>query len=88
MITQDDLDLEMTEAPPEPEPAEAELSKSQDKAIEALRDGRTLTVAGYQKITRVSKRTATRHLNELVEKGWLVREGRGSRVTYRLAPGR
>jgi Fic family protein len=38
----------------------------------------------YQSITRVSKATATRHLQDLVEKGILVSENKGRSTNYQV----
>jgi transcriptional regulator with GAF, ATPase, and Fis domain len=87
-VTVQDLVLDGA-APLAPPPAAlAELSRRQEAAVEAARDGRVLTAASYRELARVSKRTAIRDLNDLVERGWLARDGRGSAVVYRLAPGK
>jgi transcriptional regulator with GAF, ATPase, and Fis domain len=88
-ITAEDLVVEDAATRLAPPPSSlVELSRRQEAAIEAARDGRVLTAASYRELARVSKRTAIRDLNELVDRSYLLREGRGSAVTYRLAPGK
>ena len=88
-VTAQDLVVETGPSALAPPPSSlAELSRRQEAAVEAARDGRVLTAASYRELARVSKRTAIRDLNDLVDRGWLAREGRGSAVSYRLAPGK
>ena len=88
-VTAQDLVVESGASALAPPPSSlVELSRRQEAAIEAARDGRVLTAASYRELARVSKRTAIRDLNDLVDRGWLAREGRGSAVSYRLAPGK
>jgi predicted HTH transcriptional regulator len=88
-ITAQDLVVEEGASALAPPPsALVELSRRQEAAIEAARDGRVLTAQSYRDLARVSKRTAIRDLNDLVDRGWLTRDGRGSAVVYRLAPGK
>ncbi len=90
-ITAEDLVIEPVRgasAPPPPPSSLVEISRRQEAAIEAARDGRVLTAQSYRDLARVSKRTAIRDLNDLVDRGWLARTGRGSAVVYRLAPGK
>lgn len=61
------------------------LSERQILAVAHTKTHETISNAEYQTITGVSKRTATRELNELKEKNVLVVEGVGGRGTvYRL----
>jgi Fic family protein len=75
------------------------LSSEQVKVLNRLLDGDQITLSGqdrggfvdgisasqYQKVAKVSKATATRHLADLVEKGCLVRlEGGGRSTRYKL----
>lgn len=63
-----------------------DLSKRQLDAIAYTKDHGSISNAEYQDVTGVSKRTATRELNELTSKGILVPEGgtRGRGKLYRL----
>ncbi|WKN21117.1 Fic family protein [Azotobacter vinelandii] len=67
------------------------LSAEQIKVLDRLLDGGErgfeggISAAQYQAIARVSKATATRHLGDLLDKGWLVRLPGGGRSTrYRI----
>ena len=65
----------------------AGLSKEQVKVLNRLLDGgekefeQGISAAGYQKVAKVSKATATRHLAELLEKGCLQKLPGGGRST-------
>ena len=63
-----------------------QLNDRQYKVIEYFQSAETLSNAQYQELSKTSKRTATRDLAELVDKGLLVRDGtRGKGTKYRLA---
>lgn len=63
-----------------------ELSERQRKAVVYVKSHGSISNTEYQNVAEVSKRTATRELNELVLKGILVFEGgaRGRGRLYRL----
>lgn len=63
-----------------------DLSERQLKAISYLKEEGSITNSAYQKVTGVSKRTATRELNDLILKEILISEGglRGKGKLYRL----
>jgi ATP-dependent DNA helicase RecG len=65
---------------------ELELSERQLKAIAFVKSQGHISNTEYQDVTGVSKRTATRKLNELMSKDVLVSEGgsRGRGRLYRL----
>jgi ATP-dependent DNA helicase RecG len=65
---------------------ELELSERQLKAIAFVKSRGHISNTEYQDVTGVSKRTATRELNELISKDVLVSEGgpRGRGRVYRL----
>jgi Fic family protein len=68
----------------------AELNEAQMKVLSRmLEEGETSFVGGmnarkYQAISQVSKATATRHLQDLVEKGILVSENGGRSTNYQV----
>lgn len=51
------------------------LSERQIRAVEYLKEHKTISNTSYQEILDTSKRTASRELNELVQKGILISEG-------------
>lgn len=65
----------------------AGLSKEQVKVLNRLLDGgakgfeQGINASGYQKVAKVSKSTATRHLTDLLEKGCIRRLPGGGRST-------
>ncbi|WP_313683470.1 Fic family protein [Pantoea sp.] len=65
----------------------AALSMEQTKVLNRLLDGDEqgfvdgISAGQYQKVAKVSKSTATRHLNELLEKGYLEKLPGGGRST-------
>jgi ATP-dependent DNA helicase RecG len=62
-----------------------ELSERQLKAISYIKEHGKITNTEYQAIANISKRTATRELNELKKKDLLVSEGSTGRgIFYRL----
>ncbi len=62
-----------------------ELSSRHRQSIAYVQDNGSISNMEYQKITGVSKRTATRDLNELVEKGVFFSEGKtGKGTVYKL----
>ena len=71
---------------PAQEPGMKDLSERQHQAIAYLKEKGSITNAEYQKVTGAAKRTATRDLNELLQKGILDTEGgeRGPGKLYRL----
>ncbi|RZB35119.1 MAG: ATP-dependent DNA helicase RecG [Desulfobacteraceae bacterium Eth-SRB1] len=68
--------------------AELNLSKRQQQAITYLKANRVITNSIYQEQYEVSKRTASRDLNDLMKKGVLKKIGTtGKGVQYRLIKG-
>ena len=69
---------------------QSQLNAAQTKVINRmLEDGETVSLGGmnankYQSITRVSKATATRHLQDLVEKGILIAHKGGRSTNYQV----
>lgn len=68
------------------------LSKEQSKVLNRLLDGGEqgfeagISASQYQKVAKVSKATATRHLSDLLEKGCLEKlEGGGRSTRYQIA---
>jgi len=64
--------------------AELDLNNRQMQAVEYVKSHERITNAEYQRVTGAPQRTATRDLNELVQKGVLELEGRGRGAQYRL----
>ena len=68
----------------------SQLNEAQSKVLyKMLEDGETVFVGGmnarkYQSISRVSKATATRHLQDLVEKGLLIPHQSGRSTNYQV----
>lgn len=60
------------------------LSERQLKAIAYVKEHGSITNGEYQTIAEVSKRTATRELSDLKDKGILTSEGTGRGSNYRL----
>jgi predicted HTH transcriptional regulator len=65
--------------------AQLGLNERQKKALMQIRAQRRLTSANYQELTRASRPTATRDLDDLVNKGLLDRRGEGRGTHYVLA---
>ncbi len=63
---------------------ELDLNNRQIQAVEYVKSHERITNAEYQRITGAPQRTATRDLNELVQKGVLELEGKGRGAQYRL----
>jgi ATP-dependent DNA helicase RecG len=63
------------------------LAERQIKAVLHVKARQRITNSEYQQIAGVAKRTATRDLEELVEKGILVRRGEGRGTHYLLSSG-
>ena len=66
---------------------QTQLTAEQVKVINRLLDGdfdQGINSSQYQKVAKVSKATATRHLNTLIELGCLKRTGAGGRSTRYL----
>lgn len=62
------------------------LNERQKKAIEYVKKNNQITNTDYQKINKISKPTATRDIQYLVEKGILINVGtKGSSAIYELA---
>lgn len=68
------------------------LSEAQRKVLNRLLDGgkkgfeQGINAGQYQKVAKVSKATATRHLSDLLEKGILTKTESGGRSTrYQIA---
>ncbi|WP_026470545.1 Fic family protein [Alkanindiges illinoisensis] len=67
--------------------AQLELHEGQRKVLNRLLDGgengfaHGISASQYQKVAKVSKATATRHLTDLVEKGCLIKLAGGGRNT-------
>jgi ATP-dependent DNA helicase RecG len=64
--------------------AELDLNNRQVQAVEYVKSHERITNAEYQRVTGSPQRTATRDLNELVQKGVLELEGKGRGAQYRL----
>ncbi len=63
------------------------LNSRQEKIIEYLKENNSVTNSIYQKFFKVSKGTATKDLNDLLEKDLIIREGsRGAGTFYKLKP--
>lgn len=62
------------------------LSEREAKAIKYLINQKTLTNAIYQRITEVSKPTATRDLQALTRKGLISTSSKGAGAVYTLIP--
>lgn len=69
---------------------ETDLSQEQKKVLNRLLDGgekgfeHGINASQYQKVAKVSKATATRHLTDLLEKGLLKKTEQGGRSTRYL----
>ena len=67
---------------------QSQLNEVQTKVINRmLEEGETNFIGGmnarkYQSITHVSKATATRHLQDLVQKGFLISQQSGRSTNY------
>jgi predicted DNA-binding transcriptional regulator YafY len=61
------------------------LNPRQRKALIAARAERRLTTALYQEWTEVSRATAKRDLDELVQKGVLIATGAGRGAGYEIS---
>lgn len=75
-------------------PATLDISAEQQKVLNRLLDGGEsgfdggISASQYQKVAKVSKATATRHLAQLVEKGLLEKlPGGGRNTRYQIARG-
>lgn len=67
--------------------AQTQLTPEQAKVINRLLDGdfeQGINSSQYQKVAKVSKATATRHLSTLTEQGCLTKTGAGGRSTRYL----
>ncbi|PHM74473.1 hypothetical protein [Xenorhabdus kozodoii] len=63
---------------------QSQLSQEQIKALNRMLDGdfqQGINSSQYQKVAKVSRATATRHLNHLIELGCLEKTGAGGRST-------
>jgi len=60
------------------------LNDRQIAAVHYLRLNGAITTPEYQVMSGTSKATATRDLGDLLEKAFVVREGKGTSVNYRL----
>ena len=72
--------------------SEVDLHEGQRKVLNRLLDGgengfeHGISASQYQKVAKVSRATATRHLTDLLEKGCLVRlEGGGRNTRYQIS---
>jgi diguanylate cyclase (GGDEF)-like protein len=63
------------------------LNERQRRLIESLEAGREIRSRDYFDLVQVPPRTGLRDLSELVDKGWIVRQGKRRGATYRLARG-
>jgi len=61
-----------------------DINERQKKALEYLQNKGMITRRKYLDITNVSTRTANNELKELVEKGLILRKGKGRAVHYIL----
>jgi len=66
----------------EEEKREIELNERQTKAVEFLREDKTITRSRYESLFDCSKKTAYNDLQDLIEKGIITREGKGKNVYY------
>lgn len=64
----------------------APVSQTQRMALAFARHGGSMANGDYCRVTGVDSRSATRELNELADRGLLVRTGLGRWTTYALAP--
>ena len=65
------------------------LSQEQAKVLNRMLDGDFelgINSSQYQKVTKVSRATATRHLAQMVEQRFLVKADAGGRSTRYLLP--
>ena len=73
---------------PERKAPEGELNNRQEKALAHMEKKCSISNAEYQQVLDVSKSTATRDLRELVERGFLRKEGtRGRGTVYSFEKG-
>lgn len=61
------------------------LNERQKKAINYIREHKAITRKEYEKLCKISDRTANRELGELVKKGILQKKGSGVKFYYELA---
>jgi predicted HTH transcriptional regulator len=61
------------------------LNERQRKAVELVRSKRSVTSASLQQLTGASRQTVARDLDDMVEKGLLVRLGKGRGTRYQQA---
>ena len=68
-----------------------DLEEGQRKVLNRLLDGgdngfeHGISASQYQKVTKVSKATATRHLSDLLEKACIIKlEGGGRNTRYQI----
>ncbi|OJU53224.1 MAG: cell filamentation protein Fic [Acinetobacter sp. 39-4] len=73
--------------------SELDLHEGQRKVLNRLLDGgengfeHGISASQYQKVAKVSRATATRHLTDLLEKGCIVKlEGGGRNTRYQIKP--
>ena len=59
-----------------------DLNKRQVKAIQFLKSEESLSSADFQHLTGASRQTATRDLDDLVQKAVFVRQGKGRGTRY------
>ena len=64
--------------------ASCELLARQQNALTYVQQHGQITNREYQNLTGVSQKQSVRDLNELVERGYLVRAGQGRAVCYQL----
>jgi predicted HTH transcriptional regulator len=64
--------------------AELDLNNRQVRAVQYVKSHDLITNARYQQVTGCAQRTATRDLNELVQKGVIELEGKGRGAQYRI----
>lgn len=69
-----------------PDLSDEDLNERQEDAISHLFNSDKITSAEYQNLAQhnISRKTALRDLNELIEKGWIKRKGHGSDTHYVL----
>ena len=60
------------------------LNDRQIAAVHYLRLNGAIATSEYEVMSGASKATAKRDLGDLVEKGFVLREGKGTSVNYRL----
>ncbi len=69
-------------------PADVPISARQEKALRYLAEHGTITRREYRNLFHVSERQSSRDLTEMMEKGMVIRLGRGHTTRYQLPTAR